>query len=77
MKCNRHLIDNRHRGYEANQNRNTKRNRRGLFLLANIQQKLDTKCRIEGNNLFVVLKCKVFCRKLDRVGRLVGVHIDL
>lgn len=38
---------------------------------------LDTKCRIERNGLFPVLKAKVFRRELDGVIGLVGVHIDL
>ena len=38
---------------------------------------LDTKCGIERNGLFIVLKTEVFCRELDGVSRLIGVHIDL
>ena len=38
---------------------------------------LNTKCSVEGNGLFIVLKAEVFCRELDGVGRLIGFHIDL
>ncbi len=37
----------------------------------------DTKCGIERNNFFVVLKAKVFRGELNCIGRLVSVHIDL
>ena len=37
----------------------------------------DTKCGIERNCFFIVLKAKVFGRKLDCISGLVGVHIDL
>ena len=37
----------------------------------------DTKCGIERNDFFIVLKAEVFGRELDRISRLVGVHIDL
>src|SRR5699024_4489525 len=37
----------------------------------------DTKCGVERNGLFIVLKAKVFCRKLDGISRLIGFHIDL
>lgn len=38
---------------------------------------LDTKCGVEWNGLFTVLKAEVFCRELDGVSRLIGFHIDL
>ena len=38
---------------------------------------LDTKCGVERNGLFSVLKAKVFCGELNGVSGLVGVHIDL
>ena len=38
---------------------------------------LDTKCGIERNGFFIVLKAEVFGRELDRISGLVGVHIDL
>ena len=37
----------------------------------------DTKCGIERNDFFVILKTKVFGRELDCISGLVGVHIDL
>ena len=37
----------------------------------------DTKCGIERNNFFIILKAEVFGRELDCIGGLVGVHIDL
>lgn len=37
----------------------------------------DTKCGIERNDFFVVLKAEVFGRKFDSISGLVGVHIDL
>ena len=37
----------------------------------------DTKCGIERNDFFVVLKAEVFGRKLDSISGLVGAHIDL
>lgn len=37
----------------------------------------DTKCSIERNDFFIVLKAKVFGRELDCISRFVGVHIDL
>ena len=37
----------------------------------------DTKCGIERNDFFVVLKAEVFGRELDSISGLVGVHIDL
>ena len=37
----------------------------------------DTKCGIERNGFFIVLKAKVFGRELDSISGLVGVHIDL
>ena len=37
----------------------------------------DTKCSIERNDFFVVLKAEVFSRELNRISGLVGVHIDL
>ena len=37
----------------------------------------DTKSGIERNDFFIVLKAEVFGRELDRISRLVGVHIDL
>ena len=37
----------------------------------------DTKCGIERNYFFVVLKTEVFGRELDSISGLVGVHIDL
>lgn len=36
----------------------------------------DTKCGIERNDFFVALKAEVFCRELDSISGLVGVHID-
>lgn len=38
---------------------------------------LDTECGVKRNNLFVILKTKVLCRELNRIGGLVGFHIDL
>lgn len=38
---------------------------------------LNTKCSVEGNGLFIVLKAEVFCRELDGVSRLIGFHVDL
>ena len=49
---------------------NHNKNRANLLIL-------DTKCGVEGNGLFIVLKTKVFCRELDSVGRLIGFHINL
>ena len=37
----------------------------------------DTKCSIERNDFFVILKAEVFGRELDSISGLVGVHIDL
>ena len=37
----------------------------------------DTKCGIERNNFFVILKAEVFGRELDSISGFVGVHIDL
>ena len=37
----------------------------------------DTKCRIERNDFFVVLKAEVFSGEFNRISGLVGVHIDL
>lgn len=37
----------------------------------------DTKCCIERNDFFVVLKAKVFSRELNRISGFVGIHIDL
>lgn len=37
----------------------------------------DTKCGIERNDFFIVLKAEVLCRELDSISGLVGVHIDL
>ena len=37
----------------------------------------DTKCGIERNDFFVILKAEVFGRELDSISGLVGVHIDL
>ena len=37
----------------------------------------DTKCGIERNDFFIVLKAEVLGRELDSIGGLVGVHIDL
>ena len=37
----------------------------------------NAKCGIERNDFFIVLKAEVFCRELDSIGGLVGVHIDL
>ena len=37
----------------------------------------DTKCGIERNDFFIVLEAEVLGRELDRISRLVGVHIDL
>ena len=37
----------------------------------------DTKCGIERNNFFIVLKAEVFRGELDRISGLVSVHIDL
>ena len=37
----------------------------------------DTKCGIERNDFFIVLKAEVFGRELDSISGLVGVHIDL
>ena len=37
----------------------------------------DTKCGIERNDFFIVIKAEVFGRELDCIGGLVGVHIDL
>ena len=37
----------------------------------------DTKCGIERNDFFIVLKAEVFGRELDSISWLVGVHIDL
>ena len=37
----------------------------------------DTKSGIERNDFFIVLKAEVFCRELDSISGLVGVHIDL
>lgn len=37
----------------------------------------DTKCGIERNDFFIVLKAEVLGRELDCISRLVGVHIDL
>ena len=37
----------------------------------------DTKCGIERDDFFVILKAEVFGRELDCISRLVGVHIDL
>ena len=37
----------------------------------------DTKCGIERNDFFIVLKAKVFGRELDSISGQVGVHIDL
>ena len=37
----------------------------------------DTKCSIERNDFFIVLKAEVFGGELDSIGRLVGVHINL
>ena len=37
----------------------------------------DTKCGIERNDFFVVLKAEVLGRELNSISRLVGVHIDL
>ena len=37
----------------------------------------DTKCGIERNDFFVILKAEVFGRELDCISGLVGVHIDL
>ena len=37
----------------------------------------DTKCGIERNDFFIVLKAEVFGRELDCISGLVGVHIDL
>ena len=36
----------------------------------------DTKRGIERNDFFVVLKAEVFCRELDCISGLVGVHVD-
>ena len=33
---------------------------------------LDTKCGVERDGLFIVLKTEVFCRELDGVSRLIG-----
>ncbi len=37
----------------------------------------NAKCGIERNDFFIALKAEVFCRELDSIGGLVGVHIDL
>lgn len=37
----------------------------------------DTKCGIERNDFFVILKAEVLGRELDSISGLVGVHIDL
>ena len=37
----------------------------------------DTKCGIERNDFFIVLKAEVFGRELDSISGLVGVHMDL
>ena len=37
----------------------------------------DTKCGIERNDFFIVLKAEVLGRELDSISGLVGVHIDL
>ena len=37
----------------------------------------DTKCGIERNGFFIVLKAKVFGREFNGISGLVGVHIDL
>lgn len=37
----------------------------------------DTKCSIERNDFFVILKAEVLCRELDSISGLVGIHIDL
>lgn len=38
---------------------------------------LDAKRCIEWHYLFVVFKCKVFCREFDGISRLIGIHVDL
>ena len=37
----------------------------------------DTKCGIERDDFFVILKAEVFGRELDCISGFVGVHIDL
>lgn len=37
----------------------------------------NTKCCIERNDFFIVLKAEVLGRELDSISGLVGVHIDL
>lgn len=55
----------------------------GSHILLTIQYKkglsipLDTKRGIKRNYLFIILKTKIFDRKFDGIGRLVGFHIHL
>ena len=37
----------------------------------------DTKCGVERNDFFIVLKAEIFGRELDRIRGFVGVHVDL